>query len=74
VLPGFPKNLFAYGELEPLVRAVGDDPPRPFGTFTNRSQNFANRAAPVDCGRNGNTVGSTAALGPAFMGGSRYAN
>ena len=37
-------------------------------------QNFPNRADPVDLGRHGNSESSTDAFGPAFMGGSRYAN
>ena len=48
--------------------------PLPFGTLMNLVENAANRAEPVDRGRNGNTVGSTAAVGPAFMGRCRYAN
>lgn len=46
--------------------------PFPFGVTTNNEQNAANRPEPVERARNGSGLPSTAAFGPAFMGGSGH--
>jgi hypothetical protein len=52
-----------------MAEDLGSIPQIPSG-----AQNFQNRADPVDLGRHSNGESSTDAFGPAFMGGSRYAN
>ena len=52
-----------------MAEDLGSIPQIPSG-----AQNFPNRADPVDLGRHSNGESSTDAFGPAFMGGSRYAN